>query len=232
MTNQAIILLKPFENSQAKTPLPFQEVNGKPFLHFQLQFLSDNLFEHIILVYIGNKKDYLDVFGEEYLGMKIIYTPYDDKHGQTKNILNALEFISEIYVFVFNSDNYFRLNITKADNYRRMRDAKILLIGKKEEGINSPSEKLFLNEKGKILKITTANETEDQDTFNTGTFLLNKKTFTQIFENNVETSLIEYLKSEHQTTHLYCLSCRQYFINISSNEDLERAKHDIEENYF
>ena len=232
MTNQAIILLKSFENSNVKTHLPFQEVNGKPFLHFQLQFLSDNLFEHIVLVYTGDKKGYLDVFGEEYLGMKIIYTPYEDKHGQTKNILNALKFISEMNVFVFNSDNYFRLNITKADNFRRMRDSKILLIGKKEEGIKSPTEKLFLNEKGKILRITNADETEEQDTFNTDTFLLNKKTFTQIFENNVETSLIEYLKSEHQTTPLYCLSCRQYFINICNNEDLERVKHDIEENYF
>lgn len=233
MTNQAIIIIQEIlTKNGAIAPSPLQKVNGKAFLHYQLQFLSDNLFEKIVLLYPNEEDEYLEIFGNKYLGIDIIYLSYNPDKKQSGNVLEAMQYISIPYVFVFNANNYFRLNLAKADNYRRMRDSKILLIGKKAEGINSQSEKLFLNEKGKIINIIEAIDTENTDTFNTETWLLNIKTFTQLFNEKNQSILKDFLQAKYKSSPLFCLACKQYFITIMSNEDIEKAENDFEENYY
>ncbi len=233
MTNQAIIIIQPNSSKkEGSIPVALQEVNGKIFLHYQLQYLSDNLFEQIVLVCKSEKGKYEAAFGDNYLGMKIIYLPFEEEKGQSGNILEAMQYISDPYVFVFDADNYFRLNLIKADNFRRMRSAPILSIGKKADELLSLTEKLFLNEKGKIIKITEAEDTKDEDTFNAKTWLLNIKKFTDLFKEKNYSLFKDYLEVEYKSNPIYCLSCKQYFISITNDEDLERAKNDFEENYY
>lgn len=231
MTNQAIILSNSSVNNNCSTPLLEQNINGKTNLHYQLEFLSDNMIDKVIIVHTEDKEAYLKLFGEKYIDVEITYIPYNIDLKQSGNILAALEFITDPNVFVFNSRNYFRLNLSKADNFRRMRESKILLIGKKEEGSNLVSEKLFLNEKGKILKIFNHTDTDEKDTINTETYLINKKKFIELFENKKE-SVFEFIKNSHLSNPMFCLSCRQYFKTIKEEEDIQKLANDLTENYF
>ena len=233
MTNQAIIISLPNAvNENFLIPSPLQEVNGKAFLHYQLQYLSDNLFEKIVLLYNGENEKYVETFGDIYLGMEIIHLSYELEKKQSGNIIAAMQHISDPYVFIFNANNYFRLNLAKADNYRRMRDSKLLLIGKKAENHTYISEKLFLNEKGKIIKIINAEDTRDIDTYNTDTWLINLKKFNELFKEKSQSIFKDYLQSEYRLNQMYCLACKQYYISITSNDDIKKAENDFEENYY
>ena len=233
MTNQAIIIsLTNTVNENFHTPSPLQEVNGKAFLHYQLQYLSDNLFEKIVLLYNDKNEKYVEFFGDIYLGMEIIHLSYELEKNQSGNIIAAMQHISDPYVFVFNANNYFRLNLAKADNFRRMRDSKLLLIGKKAENYTCISEKLFLNEKGKIINIIKAKDTNDIDTYNTDTWLINLKNFIELFKGKSQSIFKDYLQSEYGLNQMYCLACRQYYIRISCNDDIKKAENDFKENYY
>jgi len=232
MTSQAIILDQRFANQEATSPSLFSSICGHPFLHYQLLYLSNNLFDQIIILYTENKDKFLTAFGEEYLGMKLIYLPYDSDKGQNANIFSALEYISKPWFFIFHAHQYFRLNINKATNFRRMRDARIINIGKNNDNFYLKSELIFINEKGRIINIITQGETEKTDTFNTDTWLVNKATFVQSISSSKFSSLFDFFSGLYKEQKMYCLSCRQYFIRINNNTDLEKASHDFEENYF
>ena len=71
MTNEAIIILDP-NDSKNNHQLLFEEIKGKPFLHYQLSYLADNLFKHVLFLIPENVNRVQSLFGEEYLDIKTL----------------------------------------------------------------------------------------------------------------------------------------------------------------
>ncbi len=231
MTNETIIILEPKELKN-NHDLLFEEINGKPFLHYQLSYLSENLFTHVVFIIPENENRIHNLFGSEYLDLKITYLTWNQEIGTGGNIHQALNFVNDTFAFVLSAENYFRLNFKKADDFRRMRDARILHIGKKAMDFKSQSAKLFLNEKGKITNIIDAESTNDEDTYLSDTWLINKRFFAKEFLNKSFSLFDDFLKIEYKSSPQYCLACRQYLINMEENKDLEKAKYEFAEYYY
>lgn len=231
MTNEAIILLDP-ENNGESNQLLFEEVNGKPFLHYQLSYLADNLFKHIIFIHSDLKNELLNFFGTEYLGIKITYLEWNEEAKSGGNIYRATELIEDIFVFVFDALHYFRLNFRKADDFRRMRDSKLLFIGRKAEEISNDQALIFLNEKGLIKDIKLADHLDDDISIPTQTWLINKIFFKKQFEKQSFSLYEDYFKNEYKKTPLYCLACRQYHIQIQNYKDIEKARDEFAAHYY
>ncbi|NPD46853.1 MULTISPECIES: hypothetical protein [unclassified Lentimicrobium] len=231
MTNEAIIILDP-DDLKNNHQLLFEEIKGKPFLHYQLSYLAENLFKHIVFLIPENDNRVQRLFGEEYMDIKITYLDWHPKFGNGGNIFNALDFIKDTFAFVFSAKNYFRLNLRKADDFRRMRDSKILLIGKKTTDYEIDKIKLFLDFKGKITNISESIITEEENAYNTNTWLINKVYFKKQFAKLSFSLFNDYLKKEYKENPQYCLACRQYFITMEENKDLEKAKYEFAEYYY
>jgi len=228
MTNQAIIIVDPAKDKD----LLFRQINGKMFFHYQLSYLDENLFKKIVVVDTDNAAGIKTFFGSEYLGMEMIYIYSDKDFSESKALKKAFDLIDDIFAFVFDAHHFFRLNLGKADDFRRMRDSKILHIGKKYEGFfYDDLHHLELDEKGRISQITSQISIEEADTFYTACWLISKSYFQKQFES-VNSSLIEILKQKYLENHQYCLACRQYFIRISSEKDLEKAKNEFTEYHY
>ena len=224
MTNQAILLIQPEESSKEK--LLVKKIKNKIFLHYQLSYLSDNLFKKVILVSSSSPISfYKSFFGEEYLGMEMIYINMEESSSQVELLMAAME-----YAFVFDAFKYFRINFSKADDFRRMRDAKILLISSKASDIEPENDQLFLDEKGKIIDIKDARSLESDCIF-TNTWHIKKDYFIEHYKNSTS-SIWDIWKNKYKTTPLYSLACRQYYIEINSLKDLEIAKYEFTEYYY
>lgn len=228
MTNEAIIILNPGD-SKNNHQILFEEVKGKVFLHYQLSYLAENLFKHIVFLIPENDNRVQTLFGEEYMDIKITYLNWNPKLGTGGNIHHALDFVMDSFAFVFSAKNYFRLNFRKADDFRRMRDSRILLIGKKALDYQAESNKLFLDIKGKITHISESSNTEEEDTYNTETWLINKAFFKKQFPDLSFSLFDDYLKTNYEGSPQYCLACRQYFIIMDGNKDLEKVKYEFAE---
>jgi len=228
MTNQAIIYINPAKNKD----FLFKKINGKIFLHYQLSYLAEKFFKKVIFIENKIAPPIKSIIGSSYLEMELVYIKNQDSLDETQQLIKAFEHIDDIYAFVFDAHHYFRLNVSKADDYRRMRDTRILHIGKKsEEYYNYRLPHLELNEKGEIVNISDKTEQQEADTFYTNTWLINKIFFQKRF-NSVDSSMLELLKSRYQENREFCLACRQYFIEISSEKDLEKAENDIKEYHY
>jgi NDP-sugar pyrophosphorylase family protein len=228
MTNQAIILVDP----QKDKDLLFHQINGKVFLHYQLRYLADNLFKKIIIVENTQAPQLKTFFGSDYLDMEIIYLNRDEKSSESAVLLRALDVVDDIYAFVFDAHHYFRLNLGKADDFRRMRDSKMLHIGKKVE--KTPSgflPHLELDEKGRILQIKPPIDHQEADTLFSSSWLISKSFFIKQFQST-EGSLLEILKTRYKEHREYCLACRQYFLTISSTKDLETADYEFTQYHY
>ena len=226
MTNQAILLIKPEKTSKEK--LLAKKINHKIFLHYQLSYLSENLFKKIILVCSSTPSFfYKSFFGDEYLGMEMVYIEIKEPNHQIEMLFAAMNHISEIYTFVFDAYKYFRINLSKADDFRRMRDAKILLISSKASDLETENDQLFLDDKGKIIDIQDAHSVE-MDCIFTNTWLLNKEYFREHFKTSTS-SIWDHWKIQYKTTPLYSLACRQYYLELNNLKDLEIAKYEFTE---
>lgn len=235
MTNEAIILMDKQEDAAQspsnQLPYPLRLVNGYPFLHYQLSFLSDNVFKSIVMIVNRNMEDYKETFSDQYLGMNITYLEYEQELGTGGNIYKALPFLSNICAFVFSAYCLFRPNLNKAYDFRRMRDTKILMVGKRMER-TYPYEGVKLNEKGQIKAFISKQEKEEEGSIYTGAFIFLVDHFRKTFPDQNFSLYNDYFRKNYQSFPLFCLSCGQYFIEIRKNEDLEIAQYEIEENYF
>lgn len=226
MTNEAIIILNP-DDSKNDHQILFEEINGKPFLHYQLSYLADNLFKHVVFLIPEKDQRVPSLFGEEYMDIKISYLAFNKDIEPEGNLYHAFEMIKDTFAFVFSAKNYFRLNFRKADDFRRMRDTKILLIGKKAMDFKSDDAKLFIDLKGKITEIIESAKTEEVDTYNTNTWLISTAFAKKEFANRSLNLFDDYLSKEYKEGPHYCLACRQYFIVMEQNKDLEKAKYEF-----
>jgi NDP-sugar pyrophosphorylase family protein len=228
MTYEAII----FVNQEKNKNFLLEKLNGKKFLHYQLNYLSENLFKKIVFVESNTEPSLKSSFGDSYLDMELVYANYEKNQSESQALLKAFEYIDDLYAFVFDAHHLFRVNLIKADDFRRMRDSKMLHIGKKaEDYYNESLPHMLLDVKGKIEEINKLKVAGEADTFYSNTWLINKLFFQKQFKS-AEADLLHLLDEACKKSPQYCLACRQYFIEISSVKDLEKAENDFKENHF
>ena len=228
MTYQAIILLN--KNTENASPSILTDINDKPFLHYQLNFLSENQFKKIVFVHSGNNNSVEQKFGKRFDFMELVYVEVPESMSQMERIHTAFYHITDLYAFVLNGSNFFRLNLSKADDFRRMRDSRILAIGKILSGTEADKDIFALDSRGQILHIN-GNITDEESAFFTDTWLISKAFYTKNFSDK-QGQLFNYIADNHQQTPLFCMICRQYFIALNKPEDIAKAQHEFAENYF
>ncbi len=226
MIFQAIILLTDSANPSLLT----QEINGKPFLHYQLNFLVENLFRKIVFVVDEKTAFVQETLGRRFEQMELEYIKADPNSTQAEQVYSAFYYISDPYALVLNGSHFFRLNISKADDFRRMRESRMLAIGKIATKADLTKEIIQLDLRGQIMEMN-GKTVDSESIFYTDTWLISKAFYHKNFAP-ITGSLFQYLVDFYKETPLFAMICRQYFIKISNTDDIDLARNEFDENNF
>lgn len=98
-------------------PKPMAPINGKPFLEIILSLLARHGFTKIILS-VGFMADkIIDHFGQQFLGMDIIYAQEPEALGTGGGVRFAMQYARADHTYIFNGDTYLDLEFTKLESY-------------------------------------------------------------------------------------------------------------------
>lgn len=91
----------------ADRPKVMAEVNGRPVLSYQLDYLQSMGMEYVVLS-VGYLREMIsDYYGDAHAGLKLIYAPEESPLGTGGAIKNAFRFIEGDWSFVLNGDTFF-----------------------------------------------------------------------------------------------------------------------------
>lgn len=94
-------------------PKPMAPINGKPFLHYLLKWLSEYQIDKIILS-VGFKAEcIINYFGASFNDIPIEYTIEEKPLGTGGAILYALQRTNSDNILIVNGDTYFPIDIKK-----------------------------------------------------------------------------------------------------------------------
>ncbi|MDL0089344.1 D-glycero-D-manno-heptose 1-phosphate guanosyltransferase [Campylobacter gastrosuis] len=102
-------------------PKPMAPVGDEPFLAFVLKFLKKQEIKRVVLAVSYKYEVIQNFFGDNYLGMDIIYSIEDTPLGTGGAIVKALKMIKNSSSYVLNGDTFFDIALAKLN----LNDSKI-----------------------------------------------------------------------------------------------------------
>ncbi|WP_134044204.1 D-glycero-D-manno-heptose 1-phosphate guanosyltransferase [Helicobacter pullorum] len=195
-------------------PKPMAPVGDKPFLAFVLEYLKKQNIKRVILAVSYKYEVIQQYFGDEFLGMEIVYSIEKIPLGTGGAIKQALEFASRD-CYVLNGDTFFEIPLEEM----KLGKSKICIALKrmydfdrygaveidKNGFVESFEEKKFIKE-GYI---------------NGGTYLVAKDIFDK-FVLEDKFSFEKFLQENYKTLRIKTKVFDHYFIDIGIPEDYER----------
>jgi D-glycero-alpha-D-manno-heptose 1-phosphate guanylyltransferase len=88
-------------------PKPMAPIISKPFLWYLLNFLKRGGANRIVLAVGYKKESIFDFFGDEFLGMELVYVVEDEPLGTGGAIAKAMSYCQTDNVLVYNGDTFF-----------------------------------------------------------------------------------------------------------------------------
>jgi D-glycero-alpha-D-manno-heptose 1-phosphate guanylyltransferase len=207
-------------------PKAMAPVNGRPFLEYLLDHLTEYVIEHVVISVGYMKDEIIRHFGRQYRDIKIDYAIEEDLLGTGGGIKNAFKYIQGTRAFVINGDTMFRINLIRHFDFHTSRNTNFSLALREVEEV-SRFGAAELDEEKKIIAFHEKGTLSGKGLINGGVYLINKRFFEKnVFPDkfSIEKDCLEALVG---TGQFYGLICRQYFIDIGIPEDYEKAQDDF-----
>lgn len=232
LIQEAIILaggfgtrLKEVVNEIPKVMAP---INGKPFLEYILDYLDNNIFNHVVLS-VGYKHEVIiEHFGNKYKSIDISYAIEDEPLGTGGGIKKAFEFIKGHRVVVMNGDTMFRINMSKVFEFHFSKRCGFSLVLREVEDVSRYGA-VETNINQKIIGFKEKGEQSGKGNINGGIYIIDKKFFhNNKFANkfSLEKDCFERMYKTHP---FYGIVCKQYFLDIGIPEDYKKAQDEFKE---
>ena len=208
-------------------PKPMAEVNGRPFLNYQLAYLRHYGIERVYLSIGHLANNITDYYGSKFEDIEIVYCREENPLGTGGGIRMALEKCLEKECFVLNGDSFFDVDLntyyTKHLNgvaqhslaLRRVEDASRYgtIVCDKDQRLTEFIEKSNVKTDGLI---------------NAGTYILNRELFLQHTPANTNFSIEkDYFEKVLRSVCIKGFVFEGYFIDIGIPEDYLRAQDDF-----
>lgn len=201
-------------------PKPMAPIASKPFLWYLLHFLKRGGAKRIILA-VGYKKEIIrDFFGNEFLGMALVYAIEDEPLGTGGAIAKALSYCETENVLVYNGDTFFDAAPQLLLDFHLEQKAALSIYLKPIEnpdryGTVTLTDKIISEFKEKQAGLT-------RGLINAGVYCINRN------ELNMPTSAVfsfekDVLEPYATQKALYGLINDAYFIDIGIPEDYKKA---------
>jgi D-glycero-alpha-D-manno-heptose 1-phosphate guanylyltransferase len=226
MTGEAIILAgglgTRLRGIAADGPKSMVDINGRPFLEYQLDYLDRWGLRRVILSVGYHKERIISHFGNQYKSIQIEYAIEEEPLGTGGAILNALQFVEGYATFIFNGDTYFDVNLQRLDDFRKIKEADMVLAMRFEIeparfGI------LEFDNNNRITHFFEKSDGIEEGYINGGVYVVRKDYLRRFGLPEKFSFETDFLQQYYQTEEFYGMRCFSYFRDIGIPEDFQKA---------
>lgn len=231
MIETAIILAGGFgtrlQSVVTDLPKPMADVNGQPFLNYQLNYLKQYGVKSIVLSvgYLAEKiKNY---YGTEFNGLRITYVTEAKPLGTGGGIRLAAEAVKDQHVFILNGDSFFDVDLNLFTKRHQQSKAQVsLALRTVEDGARYGT--LEVNSDQRITSFKEKSGVSKKGLINGGVYILDTKLYLDN-TNPLENFSIEkdFFEKKLQTLLIKGFEFNAYFIDIGIPEDYNKAQHEF-----
>ena len=209
-------------NLAESTPKAMIDINGKPFLEYQIEMLKKQNIKDIVLC-VGHLSDKIkDYFGDgKKFGVDIKYS-YDGekKLGPMGAIKNAEPFLKKDF-FIMYGDSYIFVDFKDVYNFYKKNDEHVTMVVYKNE--NKYDKSNLIIENNKVIYIRDTDEIKKVDYIDYGTSILNKKAL-EVIPKNTFCSTVEFFKEMIVKNKLLAYEVKKRFYHIGTPKALEEFR--------
>jgi len=209
-------------------PKPMAPVNGKPFLEYVLQNLSQNKMKQVVLSVGYKHQSISNHFGSRFEGIDIHYSIENEPLGTGGAIRLALNTIpnDDESIFIFNGDTFFPIEIMKLQDFHEQSKSDVSIALKYLSNCSRYGS-VDINEMGRI---THFREKQNQSPgfINGGVYIINKSILTKT-DLPEKFSFEKFLGERVNHLHLSGVSFDEHFRDIGIPEDYNKFISEIQE---
>lgn len=203
-------------------PKPMAMINGKPFLHYVLLYLTQQKVKKAILS-VGYKANIIETyFGDKYLDVELVYSKEAEPLGTGGGIKKAFEYVKD-YAWVLNGDTFFDINLNALSGFHFETKADVSLALKQMQNFDRyGTVEMHGN---RIVKFEEKKPLEE-GLINGGVYFFDKAILDRVPEQkfSFEKDLLEKYVSVRQINGMVF---KNYFIDIGIPEDYTKAQLDF-----
>ncbi|MCK5846630.1 MAG: nucleotidyltransferase family protein [Bacteroidales bacterium] len=229
MITEAIILAGGFGTRLQKVvkelPKPMAPINGRPFLEYQLNYLSKYGINRIIFSVGYLSESISSYFGDKFNGIDIEYAYEENPLGTGGGILNAFHKRSTDELIVLNGDTLFEIDLKEFYLQHKKVNSLFSLALRELESIDRYGSVLI--EEYIIRKFAEKGELRGRGVINGGVYIINKRFFEKANlpqKFSMEKDVFEKLLEKFD---FYGFPFSNYFLDIGIPEDYKRAQDEF-----
>lgn len=207
-------------------PKPMAPINGIPFLKYLLEDVCQYGIKRIILA-VGYKWEVIqEYFGDEFMGMEIIYAIEHEPLGTGGGIKNAMQHLNHSDFFLLNGDTFFKVNLRDLETHYSTNQSDLCLSLKAMTNFDRYG---TVTLKGNQIIAFQEKKQMAEGLINGGVYVLNTKIFDLAKDRkkfSFEMDIMEYGLEQYK---VHGFISDSYFIDIGIPEDYLQAQLDIHE---
>lgn len=203
-------------------PKPMAMINGKPFLHYVLLYLTQQKVKKAILS-VGYKANIIETyFGDKYLDVELVYSKELEPLGTGGGIKKAFEYVKD-FAWVLNGDTFFDINLSALSDFHFKTKADISLALKQMENFDRYGTVEMMADR--IVKFEEKKPLAE-GLINGGVYFFNKAMLDRVEEQKFSFEK-EVLEKYVSVVQINGKAFRNYFIDIGIPEDYTKAQLDF-----
>lgn len=206
-------------------PKPMADINGKPFLSYLFDYLSDKGVNKVLLS-VGYKYEVIkSYFSLKYRNMDIEYIIENEPLGTGGAIRESLKKARGDDVIVLNGDTFFDIDLKKMVDFHFAHDLIITIAVKPMYDFDRYGTVKL--EKDRIVGFEEKSF-RDFGYINGGVYMVSKKISEHLKGYNNSFSFeVDFLQRNMNKLKISAFICEDYFIDIGIPEDYERAQKEL-----
>ncbi len=230
MINEAVILagglgtrLRP---AVRHLPKSMAEINGRPFLDYQLGYLEEWGIEHIVIS-VGYKSEIIKKhFGPSFKSKEIDYAVENEPLGTGGGTKKSFESIKGDAAFILNGDTFFKVDLQQLFEFKKNKEIHVCMSLLKVDDVS----RYGSVETDKDFRITGFAEKgikKGKGYINGGVYIIDKNYFLDFDFPDKFSIEKDFFEKYYQKEQFYGMVSNSYFIDIGIPEDYERAKKEF-----
>jgi NDP-sugar pyrophosphorylase family protein len=211
-----------------KIPKSLIDINGKPFIYYQLKLLKKQGIGHIIICagYLGKMIEEYAGNGSEF-GMNVQYSYDGDKLLGTGGAVRHIGISLPESFFVLYGDSYLDIDYKVVESYYKQCGKKALMTVYKNDGRWDASNVIY--KEGKLLEYSKKNRKPEMNYIDYGLGVFNKSVFEK-YHADTAFDLAEVYENLCAESQLAGFETSERFYEIGSPGGLEELRQMLQEN--
>lgn len=207
-------------------PKPMALVHGKPFLTYQLDYLTHFGIVRTILA-VGYKHEAIRSYlADEYQSINLIYSIEDEPCGTGGGILKALDHVTGNEVLVLNGDSFNEINLMDFYTFHHSRQSLLTMaLGYQEN--TSRFGRVIFNDYYQITGFMEKGQDSEEGWINRGLYLIETGFYRDHSHMQRFSLESDFLPGCLASRMLYGFPTEGYFIDIGTPESYRRAEDEF-----